>query len=71
MQEGMAGMQSRQGEKPNAGLSGADRGAIEEFLIYIEEWVKDVEPVCAKLVHMARLALKDPDALQDPDRFLH
>ncbi len=54
-------------EKPAAGLSGADRGAIEEFLVYIEDRVKDVEPVCAKLVRMARLALQGPRRRsQDP-----
>lgn len=64
-------MRARQGEKAAAGLSGEDRGAIEEFLVYIEDRVKDVEPVCAKLVRMARLALRDPNALQDPRRVLH
>ena len=67
----MAPMRSRQGEKAAARLSGEDRGAIEEFLAYIEERVKDAEPICAKLVRMARLALRERQALQDPDRVLH
>lgn len=65
-------MRERQVQKGRAtGLSGKDRGAIEEFLVYIEDRVKDVEPVCAKLVRMARLSLSEPASPESPQRFLH
>ena len=57
--------------KAAAGLSGKERGAIDEFLAYIEFRVKDVEPACAKLVRMARLALSDRRPVQNPDEALH
>jgi hypothetical protein len=56
---------------PATPLSIKERGAIEEFLVYIEDRVKEAEPVCAKLVRLARLALADPDKAQDPGRALH
>jgi hypothetical protein len=65
-------MRERQGQNDRAtGLSGKERGAIEEFLVYIEERVRDIEPVCAELVRMARLALAEPDSLQDLGKVLH
>lgn len=57
--------------EPTTGLSGKDRGAIEEFLVYIEDRVEGVEPVCAELVRMARLVLAETDTLQGPERVLH
>lgn len=66
----MAPMRTLQGrDGPAPGLSAKDRGAIEQFLVYIEERVKDVEPVCAELVRMARLALAEP--MQEPGPVLH
>ena len=68
----MASMRTRQGQnQPATDLTGKERGAIEESLVDIEDRVRDTEPVCAVLVRMARLALTEPNALQDPDRVLY
>ncbi len=68
----MASTRTRQGEKRTvSGLSAKERGAIDEFLAYIEFRVKDVEPACARLVREARLALADPVAAAGGDERLH
>ena len=68
----MASMRTRRAEKkPAAGLSGKERGALDEFLAYVEFRVKDVEPGCARLVREARLALAGPNATEIRDGMLH
>lgn len=52
-------------------LSGKDREAIREFLFYIEERVRDVEPVCASLVKLARNVLSEPLPPEGCRRSLH
>ena len=65
-------MRARQGQnETTTALSGKDRGAIEEFLAFIEDRLKDAEPVCAELVRMARLSLADPHTSQEPGQLLH
>ena len=64
-------MRERQGQKiSDKGLSGRERGAIQEFLAYIEDRVKGSEPVCANLVRKARLALTASPAAEG-DATLH
>ena len=52
-------------------LSGRERGAIAEFLAYFEERVRGVEPACADLLHMARLALHGPGQPADRPQTTH
>lgn len=68
----MASRRTRSAEKTStAGLSGKERGAIDEFLAYIEFRLRDAEPASARLVRLARLALVDPDKVQDLGGALH